>query len=161
FTSGNLDIWLIDTVRGVLRRFTADPEDDNDPTWSPDGNYLVYNSRKGRGNQNLFRKPVNGTGEDELLVESKDNKFPMDWSLDGRFILYQADSAKTGNDLYALSLADRKSIPISVTDADESAARFSPDGHWVALASNETGRPEIYIQPFPGPGGKSAPISTN
>jgi serine/threonine protein kinase/Tol biopolymer transport system component len=158
---GNADIWLIDAMRGVLRRFTSDPADDNSPIWSPDGDYIAYNSRQGRGNQNLFRKPVNGTGADEMLIESEENKFTLDWSSDGRFILYQNDNAKTGNDIYALSLTDRKSIPVSVTNADESAARFSPDGHWVAVASNETGRPEIYIQPFPGTGAKSAPISTN
>jgi Tol biopolymer transport system component len=158
--SGNLDVWLIDVVRGVLRRFTSDPADDNGGIWSPDGNYIVYNSRKGRGNHNLFRKPVNGTGDDEMLLETTENKFPLDWSSDGRFILYSVQSEKTGGDLYALSLSDRKSIPIAATNADEGTATLSPDGHWVALSSNETGRPEIYVQPFPGPGAKSAPIST-
>jgi serine/threonine protein kinase len=159
--SGNLDVWLIDAMRGVLRRFTSDPADDNSPVWSPDGNYIAYNSRKGKGNHNIFRKAVNGAGADEMLVESPENKFPLDWSSDGRFILYQSESSKTGIDLYVLSLADRKSVPVAQTNAEEGLGRFSPDGYWIAFSSNETGRSEIYIQPFPTSGTKSSPISIN
>jgi serine/threonine protein kinase len=159
--NGNLDIWLADTMRGVLRRFTSDPADEYHPIWSPDGQYIAYRSRKGKGNQNLFRKSVNGLGDDEMLFESIENKEPTDWSSDGRYLLYEAEDPKTSNDIYALSLSDRKSIPVAVTNANESGGRFSPDGRWIAFASTETGRSEVYLQPFPGVGGKSAPISAN
>jgi Tol biopolymer transport system component len=159
--NANNDVWLIDVMRGVLRRLTSDPADDLSPIWSPDGRHVAYRSRKGKGNQNIFRKAVDGTGDDELLVESQENKGPLDWSRDGGYLLYYAESAKTGNDIYALSLNDRKSVPVVVTNADEGNARFSPDGRWIAFSSNETGRSEIYVQPFPGTGRKSAPISTN
>ncbi len=159
--NGNNDVWLMDAARGVLRRFTSDPADDNGAVWSPDSNVLVYTSRQKKGNLNLYRKPVNGNGGDELLVDSPENKFPLDWSADGHFLLYSTDSPKTGTDLWAFSFDQKKSIPVIQTNADEIVGRFSPDGRWVAFQSNETGRDEIYVQPFPGPGGKSSPISIN
>ena len=159
--NGNFDLWLIELARKVLRRLTFNPADDNNPVWSPDGNRIAFSSRQKLGNHNIYMKPVNGTGSEEPLVESSENTFPQDWSSDGRFLLYLVDSAKTASDVWALSLADRKSFPIVQTNADEGNARFSSDGRWVVFTSNETGRYEVYVQPFPGPAAKSAPISTN
>src|SRR5262249_890055 len=103
----------------------------------------------------------NGTGSEEPLVASTENKFAMDWSPDGQFLLYSVDSAKTASDLWSVSLSDKKSVPILQTNADETNARFSPDGRWIVFQSNETGRYEVYVEAFPGPLVKSAPISTN
>jgi Tol biopolymer transport system component len=156
-----MDLWLIDVARNVPRRLTFNNALDDGPVWSPDGNRLAFTSRQKLGNKNIYIKSVNGAGNEELLVESTENKFTQDWSSDGRFLLYATSSAKTASDLWALTLADKKSFPIVSTNADEADGRFSPDGKWIVFDSNETGRYEIYIQPFPGPAAKSAPISTN
>src|SRR5205823_1642402 len=113
------------------------------------------------GNFNIYQKPVNGTGSDETLMESSENTFPEDWSPDGHLLLYGRQSSQTGEDLWVLSSEEKKSVPVAQTGADETGGRFSPDGKWLAFQSNETGRFEIYVQPFPGTGGKSSPISLN
>ena len=90
-----------------------------------------------------------GMGPEELLLG--DSGFPMDWSSDGRFLLY-----RTGRDLLALPLeGDPAPIVVATSNFDESGGQFSPDGTWVAYESDESGRVEVYIQPFPGPGEKA------
>ncbi len=88
-------------------------------------------------------------------------RFATDWSRDGRFLLYRTHAPSTGWDIWALSLeGDQALIPIAQTEFDESNPQFSPDGHWVAYESDKTGRFEIYVRPFPGPG-VDTPISTH
>jgi Tol biopolymer transport system component len=85
----------------------------------------------------------------------------MDWSLDGRWLLYRDADPKSGFDIWTLPLdGDRKPFPLVQTTSEERDAQFSPDGKWIAYGSNESGRFEIYVQPFPGPGTKSI-ISTS
>ena len=99
-------------------------------------------------------------GAEALLLESAENKNISDWSPDGRFILYTNQSPKTARDIWALPLqGDRKPFVVVQTPFEERDARFSPDGRWIAYQSNETGRNEIFVQPFPGPG-RSWQIST-
>src|SRR4029450_13254497 len=82
-----------------------------------------------------------------------ENENPLDWSPDGRPLLYIQQSAKTDYDVWALPIVgDRKPFPVAQTTFAEQDARFSPDGRWVAFESNESGRREIYVQPCPGPG---------
>lgn len=122
--------------------------------WSPDGSRIVFNSRR-KGHLDLYVRASSGVGaEEELLVDDLD-KSPLDWSPDGRFVLFSVAASKTGSDLWVLPLfGDRKPFPILQTALNESAGQFSPDGHWIAYASNESGRFEVYVAPFPGPGGK-------
>ena len=83
------------------------------------------------------------------------NKTPTDWSPDGRFILYRQGDPNTGQDLWVLPMmGERKPFPFVKTNFEEREGHFSPDGRWVAYVSNESGRFEIYVQPFPGSGGK-------
>jgi len=89
-----------------------------------------------------------------VLLESNKNEFPDSWSPDGRFILYELDDRKTSWDLWILPLPDRKPRPFLQMEFRQEAARFSPDGRWVAYRSTESGRSEVYVVPFPGPGGK-------
>jgi Tol biopolymer transport system component len=98
---------------------------------------------------------------DELLLESDQYKSPADWSSDGRFLLFHSADRQTGWDLWVLPVSgDKKPFPFMKTPFEERDGQFSPDGKWIAYRSNESGRFEIYVQPFPGPG-KKIPISTN
>jgi dipeptidyl aminopeptidase/acylaminoacyl peptidase len=107
----------------------------------------------------LYVKPAIG-GSEDLRLGSGQDKHPMDWSPDGRFLLYRANDEKGGYDLWALPMeGDRKPFPVVHTSFNETGAQFSPDGKWIAYESNESGRFEVYVQPFPGPGGQ-VPLST-
>lgn len=157
---GNRDVWLIETVRGALRRFTFDGGRDSEPIWSPDGSRIVLASLR-NGLPDFYEKPVSGTGTETLLFASSEFKNIFDWSADGRFILYTSQTPKAGRDLWALPLfGDRKPFLVAQTPFEETEGRFSPDGRWIAYQSNESGRTEIYVKPFPGSGGRSQ-VSTD
>jgi serine/threonine protein kinase len=157
--NGNTDLWFLDIERGVFSRFTSDPEIENQAVWSPDGSRLVFSSNR-NGAYDLYVKPATGAGNVETLLATSQLKNAVDWSSDGRYILYRTIDPKTGYDLWVLPMdGERKPFPVVQTTAVEQDAQFSPDGKWVTYQSNETGRSEIYIQPFAS-GGKSR-ISTN
>ena len=148
------DIWIYDLTRNVASRFTFDPAPDLTHTWSPDGERLAFSSSRG-GAFNLYVKPTSGAGEAELLLQTNNTKGPRDWSRDGRLILFVEQSPETGYDLWVLPLeGERKPVPYLQTEFNEVMGQFSPDGRWVAYASNESGRDEIYVQPYPADGGK-------
>ncbi len=148
------DIWMLELTRGNISRFTFDPSNRNS-AWSPDGNRLAFLSSRA-GTAAIYQKAASGAAKDELLTTvSGVNSGPTDWSPDGRFLLYEQSGEKTGFDLWLLPLfGDRKPMPFLQTQFDEGQGRFSPDGHWVAYASTESGRPEVYVQTFPASGGK-------
>ena len=152
--NGNQDVWLIDAARGVPKRFTFDPLLDSFPLWSPDGNRIAFQSVR-RGVQNLYWKLSSGAGTDDLLLETDQNKAPTDWSSDGRFLLFRSLDPQTGFDLWVLPVSgDKKPFPFLKSASEEREGQFSPDSKWIAYQSNESGRSEIYVQPFPGTGGK-------
>jgi Tol biopolymer transport system component len=152
--NGNPDIWLIDAVRGIPTRFTFDASQDTQPVWSSDGSRVVFTSSRA-GVTNLYAKASSGAGTEELLLESDQQKAPSDWSADGRFLLYRSLDPNTGYDLWVLPISgDKKPFPFLKTPFDERFGQFSPDGKWIAYQSDESGRLEIYVQPFPGLGGK-------
>jgi Tol biopolymer transport system component len=152
--SGNADIWLVDLARTIPpRRLTSDPAFDGMPVWSPDGRQIAYASNR-KGVLDLYVKSVNADDE-HVLLESPLGKAPLDWSRDGRFILFQQAGPSTADDVWALPLfGDHKPFVIAQTPFLECCGRFSPDGRWVAYSSWETGRPELYVQPFPGTTGR-------
>jgi eukaryotic-like serine/threonine-protein kinase len=149
------DVWIYDLARRVRTRLTFSGSDDFAPTWSPDSTRVAFSSQR-TGSGDIYAKTASGTGADELLSTSKIFKVPNSWSPDGRYIAYIAFQGAPGSkaDLWLLSLADRTTSPILQSPFDELQAIFSPDGRWLAYASNESGRFEIYVQRFPGPGGK-------
>jgi predicted Ser/Thr protein kinase len=156
---GNTDVFLIEMGRDGYNRFTVDAAADNFPVWSPDGAWIAFASDR-KGPYDLYRKPSNGTGTAELLLESARTKSPLDWSSDGRFVLIR-DSGRSDYDLTALPLfGEGKPIAVATTSFDEREGQFSPDARWVAYQSNESGQYEIYVQPFPGPGVKER-VSAN
>ena len=149
------DIWIYDVARPVRTRLTFAPGSDTAPTWSPDGTRVAFSSQRS-GDGDLYARTASGAGADELLSSSKVFKVANSWSPDGRYIVYTATPEKPGSkaDLWLLSLPDRKASPLAHTEFDEVAGAFSPDGRWLAYASNESARFEIYVKPFPEPGGK-------
>jgi eukaryotic-like serine/threonine-protein kinase len=153
------DLWLEDLSRHVTTRLTFDPSDDSSPAWSPDDGRIFFMSQRSGGGD-IYQKAASGTGTDELLFSSSVLKSPTSVSPDGRYLLFDALNPKTKWDVEVLSLPDRKVTPFLHSEFDENQGDFSPDGHWVAYASNESGRYEVYVQPFPGPGGKWQ-VSTN
>jgi len=158
-TNGNIDIWRIDVGRGVLSQVTMDPAADTFPTWSPDGEHVIFTSNRKGITYDLYVGSVNKPGGEELLLASSENKIATDWSLDGNYVLYRNLSPDTGYDLWALPVdkeGKKRGEPqlVARTPGDERDGQFSPDGKWVAYQSNESGSFEIYVQPFPGPGPK-------
>jgi eukaryotic-like serine/threonine-protein kinase len=150
------DIWFYDLGRGLRTRFTFGSADALTSLWSPDGSRVVFNSNR-KGHYDLYQKASSGAGTEEVLLEDNLDKYPGSWSPDGRFILYVTGAAtpRTGNDLFILPLSgDRKPYPFLQTQFNERPGQFSPDGRWVAYFSNESGKYEVYVAPFPGPGGK-------
>jgi eukaryotic-like serine/threonine-protein kinase len=152
---GNRDVWLMDLARGGLTRFTFDTAVDGFPLWSPDGSRIVFESTR-KGSFDIWLKPSSGAGMEELLLATPNNEWPLSWAKDGRFLLYYQDGGKTQADLWALPMTgdDRKPILVANTPFDEFTGEFSPDGRWVAYDTNESGRFEIVVQPFPKPTGK-------
>ena len=151
---GNVDAWLLDAKRAGATRLTSDASVDGSPVWSPDGKQIVFYSAR-NGNFDLFSKPADGSAEERPLLVTPQGKAPQDWSSDGRFVLYATQDPKTASDLWVLPLSgDRKPFRVVQTPFDEVQGQFSPDARWVAYASNETGRYEVYARPFPGAGGK-------
>jgi serine/threonine protein kinase len=152
--NGNIDVWLVDTARGARTRLTFDPAFDQRPIWSPDGSRVVFVSTR-TAVYNLYWKLSSGAGADELLLESDQIKVPCDWSPDARFLLFRNTDPQSGFDLWVLPFSgDKKAFPFLKTPFEEQRGQFSPNGKWIAYDSNESGRFEIYVQPFPGPGGK-------
>jgi serine/threonine protein kinase len=149
------DIWLMELSTHALTRFTFGAINDAGSIWSPDGSRIAYSSNRS-GIYDLYWRPSSGAANEEPLLKSEFLKTPDDWSRDGKYLIYEEVNPKTDKDLWILPMTgdDRKPRPFLVTPFQECHAAISPDGRWVAYASNETGRFEIYVQSFPTPGGK-------
>ena len=158
---GGGDIWIFEAGRGTMSRFTFDASQDSSmPVWSPDGKRIVFGSLR-KNKWGIYVKQADGTGNEELLVESDNPKMPMSWSRDGRFIVYWVTDPKTSSDAWAIPMnGDRKPFPVLQTSFNEQWPELSPDGKWIAYTSNETGSAEIYIKQFPTGAGKWQ-VSTN
>ena len=159
-TFGRGELWIWELARGLKQRFTFEG---NNPEgmWSPDGATIVWRSRN-LAKGTLFRRPSNGTGAAEPLYSDANSYWPTSWSPDGKTLLVwnTTPDPKTKGDIWALPLdagqpgGAVKPRAFLQTPFVEQHARFSPDGKWVAYASDESGRFEVYVLPYPGPGGK-------
>jgi Tol biopolymer transport system component len=152
--TGSDNIWLMDLASGSLTRFTFHSALDTAPVWSPDGTRIVFASNS-KGQMDLYQRVSTGGGNDEVFLESKAHTLPDDWSQDGRYLILERADPKTKLDLWALPLfGERKPTLFLQTQFNETHARFSPDGRWLAYVSDESGRAEVYVQPFPSSAGK-------
>jgi eukaryotic-like serine/threonine-protein kinase len=167
--TGTTDIWLIDLARGSQTRMTRGGQISAAPIWSPDGTKLVFRTNRS-GSIELYQMSVGGSGEGKpvlthgmaraALVQST-NIVDTDWSPDGHSIVLSSPGVASGFDLWLLSLADGKG-PIKFLDSpsDEMHANFSPDGHFIAYTSNESGRYDVFVQSYPQPD-RRWQVSTN
>ena len=154
----NIDIWVSELARGAFTRLTFDPARDADPVWTPDGKRIAFGSERA-GPENLYWKPADSSGAEERLTTSPNAQRPESFSPDGKWLAYQELTAANSNDIWVLpgpggAPGERKPRPFLQTPFNEHAPRFSPDGRWIAYCSDESRRLEVYVQPFPGPGGK-------
>ena len=149
------DIWTIDLARGTSTRMTFDPSNDVSPLWSPDDSRIIFTSNR-RDLSDVYVKPASGLGTDEPLIVMDGFTAASDWSLDGRYIAFQNNPPDTKRawDIWIYSVAEKKAFPFLQTEFGETSPHFSPDGKWLVYASDESGRNEVYVQPFPATGGK-------
>lgn len=137
-------IRVLDFARGLVTQITFGGVG-QDPAWSPDGRYVAYGAGGG-----IYRKLASGAGAPELLTPGNRLMVPKSWSPDGRFLMYAQLNPETAADLLAIPVdGERKPFVVVQSSANEGQGQFSPDGHWVAYTSNESGLSEIYVIPFP------------
>jgi len=152
--AANDDIWTYDIARGTFARLTFTHGNNQAPIWSPDGSRIVYAVDR-VGVRRLAWKPSDESGDEELLTPAEFYQTPGSFSADGRRLAYMEDRPQTGSDIFVLPLdGPRKPIPFLATPVAERHPSFAPDGHWIAYESNETGRSEVFVAPYPGPGRK-------
>ncbi len=145
--------WLYDFSRETLTRFTYEGHVNQNAIWTPDGKWIAIQSNR-EGTMNIFRQRTDGSGGPEHLITSEYNNFPMSWSHDGQLLAFAEVNPASGYDIWVLRMSDHKAQAFLRTPFNESVPLFSPDGHWLAYISDESGRFEIYVQAYPGPGGK-------
>ena len=152
-TRGGRDVLVLETTRAGTTRLTDYPGDELSPVWSHDGRRVAFNAN-GEGAFQIFETAANGSGITTLLLPSSQTVLvPEDWS--DAFLLYRKVDPQTSRDLWALPVspgAAGQPIPVVNTRFDEREGQFSPNGKWIAYASNQMGHSEIYVQPFPGTG---------
>jgi hypothetical protein len=162
---GGADLWEFDVERGVAERLTYNSTENNYPVWSPDGQAIVFTSCCPRS---LFRMDVTGSGSEQRVSQPQHQQLANDWSRDGKLILFYDVAPATQRDLWTLSVSSDGRAAVAAqpklylrTPFNESFGRFSPEANprWVAYQSDVSGRYEVYVQAFPGPGDRT-PIST-
>jgi Tol biopolymer transport system component len=145
--TGTPDVWIMEISRGTQSRLTFHPRWEVYPVWSPDGSRIAFAWDK-EGHTDIYLKAVGG-GVEELLLKERRATYPLDWSRDGRLLLFSALDPKTGSDLWLLHLeGPRTPKPLLQTPFNEGEARISPDGRFFAYTSDESGRPEVYVRPL-------------
>ena len=158
----NSGLWMLDFARGTTARFTfgSSPagEDANDAVWSLDGKRVIFVSSRDGTFASFYEKPASGTTDEVLLLKSADVKHPRSLSPDGRFLFYDGFDPTTGKSgIWTLPLeGDKKPVPPLQAEFDEGGAQISPDGKWMAYASDESGLPEVFVRAFSPPSAGSS-----
>ena len=157
------DVWVYEWLRDRLTRLTTDPGEAIRPIWTPNGRRIVYSSRRGeRLIPNLYWRLSDGSSDEQRLTEGQHPQFPGSWHPSGRLLAFTERNPKTGGDLMLLPIEGdettgwRPGTPAVFlsTPALEQEPAFSPDGRWLAYSATESGRSEVFVRAYPGPGGK-------
>jgi Tol biopolymer transport system component len=156
------DIWVYEWERNTLTRLTFAGEANAFPVWTPDGQRIVYSSQEKGGAYNLWWIRADGAGDAQRLAESKSLQIAGSWQPDGKVLAFRQRNPRTGWDILTLPIEGNEKSgwkpgepkPFLNSAFSEVEPAFSPDGHWLAYQSNESGSYEVYVRPFPGPGGK-------
>jgi Tol biopolymer transport system component len=145
-------VWVYEVARNMMTRFTFEGSQNLIPVWTPDGSRIAFMSDKD-GIRSVFWQKADGSGGLEKLTSSEYARGPISWSADGQHLSFNEVNPTTGFDIWVLDMKDRKAVPFLRTPFYEVGV-FSPDGRWMAYVSNESGHYEVYVQPYPRPGGK-------
>jgi Tol biopolymer transport system component len=148
---GNQDIWILSVAHGNSSRLTYDPSRDTSPVWFPKGDRIVFSSFR-NGHADLYTHAADGSGQDELLYRSDEDKTPFGFSPDGKYLLFTSNNPRTQSDIWVLPMeGDSKPHVLLSTPFVETTPQVSPDGRWFAYTSNESsGQPQIFVRPFSG-----------
>jgi serine/threonine-protein kinase len=150
---GTQQVGLYDLTRDTLARFTFEGSFNQYPSWTPDGKRIAFTSNK-EGSLRIFWQPADGSGGLERLTNGTSVEVPFSWSPDGQLLAFIGVVPNAGPEILLLRVSDRKTERFLETPSFEDAPQFSPDGRWLAYTSDESGRMEIFVKPYPGPGGK-------
>jgi serine/threonine protein kinase len=158
-TASSTDVWMYDVNRRIRTRFSFSPDREFIPVFSPDGKQVVYNEDVGARGYVVKLRPADGSAPEQAITKTNpQNLAALDWSRDGKYLLCVGRGQGTNSgalDIWALPMGgDRTAFPVLQDEFIKDSAMFSPDGKWVAYQSNESGRDEVYVAPFPGPGAK-------
>jgi serine/threonine-protein kinase len=162
FDGKSSDIWMYEWGRDTMSKLTFDATSGSYPVWAPNGRGIVYTSLRGGQPGNLYWQRTDGTASAQPLTRSKDFQIATSWHPSGRYLAFQEFNQQANLDIMILpiegdeasGLKPGQPTPFLNSPFNEGAAAFSPNGRWLAYSSNESGRVEVYVRPFPGPGGK-------
>jgi Tol biopolymer transport system component len=162
FDGKRRDIWVYEWERDTLTRLTFAGETNGYPVWTPDGQRIVYSSQEKGGVYNLWWIRADGGGDARRLAESKSPQYAGSWRPDGKVLAFRQLNPETGSDIMTLPIEGTEKSgwkpgepkPFLNSAFGELEPAFSPDGSWLAYQSNESGNYQVYVRPFPGPGGK-------
>jgi len=152
WTQGDRNVWIHDLVRGTLTPVTSEARNAR-AIWTRDGKSVTYGSAT-NGNENLFIRPVDGSAPPQRLTTTPNLEIAATWSPTGQELVFVEQRPESSNDILVMSFSDHRPRPLVQTRFSEAYPDLSPDGAWLAYASNESGRSEVYVQPYPGPGSR-------
>jgi serine/threonine-protein kinase len=159
----NADIWVDEWATDAMSRLTFEPVSNSAPIWSPDGRHIAFASKRAdKQTYNIYLQRADGGGEAQRLTDSKSHQIPASWHPSGAFIAFAEQHPGMDFDLMVAPMVRdsggtwKAGTPRAwlQSPALEQDPQFSPDGKWIAYFSDETGKPEVFVRPFPGPGGK-------
>ena len=154
-TGTQLDIWLYHFARGTLSRLTFEKNNAESPVWTPDGKRVAYSVTRDNPPRQVLWKPADNSAGEELLAGNDRHLHLGGWSPRGDALISVATSGLDAGSIWILPMTDKRTLrPLVKTPFQMRAPAISPDGRWLAYASNDTNRSEISVQAFPVPGGK-------